>query len=185
MSEGYLQANMAIFDDPPDTLGSDEGHYGHLIAAMGGMEGIEIARTFAVAGHRLLAEARARSETWEAAHPILYCYRHALELYLKALIRPDRRNHGLEALWKALHDRIQGCFREDQIAWLGDRIREFHTIDPQSTAFRYHDAQPQGIKSELWVDFHNLARQVAQMFEAMETIRLRMMLDDPTFGRFP
>lgn len=113
MSEAYLNLTRAISDDPPDTLGEDESHYGYLTAAMGGMERSEIARIFAVAGHRLLAVARKSGETWEAAHPIFYCYRHALEPHTMVLIRPDRRNHGLEAIWIALHDSIQGHLQKD------------------------------------------------------------------------
>lgn len=183
MSEDPGNLNQAIFDDPPDTLGADESHYGHLFAAMGGMEGVEVARTFAAAGHRLLAEAGKAGETWQAAPPILYCYRHALELYLKALVQPERQNHGLGPLWSALHERIRGRYRADHIAWLGDRIREFHEIDPRSTAFRYHDARPKQVNTELWVDFHNLSRQARRLFGALETIRDRMLMDDPNFGR--
>ena len=172
-----------IFEDPSDALGEGEHHFGHLIAAMGGMEGIEMARAFAVAGHRLLAGAGKAGETWEAAHPILFCYRHALELYLKALVQPEQRNHGLQDLWAALRNRIRGRFRTDHVIWLGARVQEFQTIDPRSTAFRYHDAHPQHIDPELWVDFNHLAVQASRMFEAMEAIRLWLMAGASSEGR--
>ncbi len=136
-----------------------------------------MARAFAVAGDRLLAAAADQGETWEAAHPILFCYRHTLELYLKALVEPGQRHHKLDALWQALLRRIDGRYSAGQIAWLGERITEFHSIDPGSTAFRFHDAHPQGIDPELWVDFHHLKRTTCTMFQALERIWLDLMSD--------
>ena len=181
MSHRHPDLNRAIFDRPPDSLGEDESHNGHLVLAMGVMEAIEIAQASAVAGDRLLAEAQRSGETWEAAHPILYCYRHALELYLRAWVQPEKRNHYLNVLWSALHNRIL----EDHIAWLGNRVLEFHHVDQRSAAFQYHDAHPQGIEPELWVDFHKFARRAKWMFKAVETIWRRMMSDDPHFARYP
>lgn len=177
MTQPPLDLLRPIFEEPPEGLDDGVPRFGHLIAAMGGMEGIEMARAFAVAGDRLLAAAADQGETWEAAHPILFCYRHTLELYLKALVEPGQRHHKLDALWQALLRRIDGRYSAGQIAWLGERITEFHSIDPGSTAFRFHDAHPQGIDPELWVDFHHLKRTTCTMFQALERIWLDLMSD--------
>lgn len=181
MNHPQRALHRAVFED---LLGDGEHHFGHLIAVMGRMEAVEIARAFAVAGHRLLEQARKVHETWEAAHPILFCYRHTLELYLKAVVQPKQRNHGLGELWANLHDQLQSRFREDHVVWLGARIREFDTIEPRSTAFRYHDAHPQHIDPELWVDFNHLAVQASRIFEAMEAIWRWMMACEASEGRF-
>ena len=124
-----------IFEDPPDGLGEQEYYFGTLVVGMGGMEGIEVARAFAEAGDRLLEAALAKRESWEAAYPVLFCYRHALEVFLKALVPEAKKQHGLGSLWDALHPYLSRRYRSDHVSWLGDRIMEFHQVDPRSTAF--------------------------------------------------
>src|SRR6185369_2751270 len=164
--------NRSIFEDCPDDLGEQDFHFGLLVVGMGSMEGVEVARAFAVAGDCLLDTALKMRETWEAAYPILFCYRHALELYLKAVIPEDtKKTHGLSDLWAALRPHLERRYRPEHVTWLRDRIMEFHNIDPRATAFRYHDSRPQG-DPELWCDLDNLKRMVEVMFRALEHIRL-------------
>jgi hypothetical protein len=73
-----------IFDDPPDDLGEREFHFGMLLPGIGGMEAIEVSLPFKKAGDRLLDAAHAQKELWEAAYPIPFSYRHAIEVFLKA-----------------------------------------------------------------------------------------------------
>jgi len=174
MNTETFDLNRPIFEDPPDGLGEQGFHFGLLVAGMGSIVEVEVARAFAEAGGRLLDTALEKQESWEAAYPILFCYRHALELYLKAIIPEEtKRIHGLDNLWGALQQHIEGRFRPDHIGWLRDRIMEFHDIDPRSTSFRYHDSRQQG-HPELWVDFYNLRNLVEVMFNALEQIRIRL-----------
>lgn len=167
-----------IFTDPPEGLGEDEYYFGTFVVGIGGMDGIEVARAFAVAGNRLLEAAENQRESWEAAYPILFCYRHALELYLKAVLPKSERNHSLGNLLKALSPHLAGRYPEDQVAWLLGCIAEFDRVDPKSTLFRYHDGLSSSYRKgekpdpELWVDFKNLRRSTAKMFQGLERIRL-------------
>lgn len=160
-----------IFEDPPDGLGEQEFHFGLLIVGMGGMYGIEVAWAFREAGDRLLEAALAKRESWEAAYPVLFCYRHAMEVFLKAVLPGAKKQHGLDKLWDELSPYLEGHYRSEHLGWLRDRIMEFHQIDPRSTAFRYHDVEPQG-PCELWVDFHHLRYKVDLIFNALERVRL-------------
>lgn len=169
-----IDLDRPIFEDPPNGLGEQEFHFGLLVVGMGGMEGIEVAWAFLAAGERLLDAAAAKRESWEAAYPILFCYRHALEVYLKALIPGAKKQHGLDNLWNELYPSLDGHFRADHLAWLRDRIMEFHEIDPRATAFRYHDVEPQG-PCELWVDFYHLKHKVDLMFKALDRVRLHLL----------
>ncbi|MFZ2949882.1 MAG: hypothetical protein WA003_10400 [Desulfuromonadaceae bacterium] len=173
MTTAPFDLDRLIFEDPPDGLGEQEFHFGLLVVGMGGMYGVEVAWAFRAAGDRLLDTALARRESWEAAYPILFCYRHALEVFLKAVIPGTKKQHGLDKLWDELHPHVEGRFRTDHLNWLRDRIMEFHKIDPRSTAFRYHDVEPQG-QCELWVDFHHLKHKVDLMFQALERVRLHL-----------
>lgn len=171
VSEKSSELHRPIFEDCPDWVGEQGFDFGLLVVGMGSMEGIEVARAFAEAGDRLLDAALKNRESWEAGYPVLFCYRHALELYLKAVAPCAKKKHGLKDLWDALRPHLEGRYRDDQIEWLGARIMEFHSIDPRSTAFRYHDTRPQG-HPELWVDYHHLKEKVRIVFQAMERVGL-------------
>ncbi len=166
-----------IFEDPPDDMALRAGA---LLVNWNGKAGVaapDVSAAFRVAAERLLDAALANNETWEAAYPILFCYRHGLEISLKTLVPGAPRDHPLMTLWAALQSRIAGKYPADQLAWLGDRIGEFEQVDPRSTAFRYADAVPKGRAPELWMDFHHLKASTAKLFMALDRLRL---LEGPT-----
>jgi hypothetical protein len=161
-----------IFEEPPDDIALRAGA---LLVNWNGNAGIaatDVSAAFRVAAERLLDAALANNETWEAAYPILFCYRHGLEVSLKSLVPGAPRQHGLGELWAALLPRLAGQYPAGQLAWLSDRIAEFEHVDPRSTAFRYADAVPAGRSPELWLDFHNLKAGATQLFGALERLRL-------------
>ena len=91
-------------------------------------------------------------------YPIVYNYRHHLELQLKHLVRLGAEftngnldgpaqdalgNHNLIKLWKLFEPSFRQMFdSNDDVDAICDgvetQIREIHDIDPNSTAFRYH-----------------------------------------------
>ena len=167
-----------LFEEPPDDLDSDWTH-GVLLVRWGsakGYDAIDVARAFRDAGARLLKTALIR-ESWEAAYPILFNYRHALELYLKAII-PGAHHHRLHGLASHLRPLLTGRYPLDQIEILIERIEEFHRMDPKSTEFRYADTSDKTNEDckaplpdpEIWVDFHHLETCMEQTFNALETI---------------
>lgn len=161
-----------IFKDPP---GDMELCAGALLVNWNGNAGVaapEVSSAFRVAAERLLDAALANNETWEAAYPILFCYRHGLEVSLKSLVPAAPRQHGLADLWAALKPRLAGHYDAGQLVWLGDRIAEFEQVDPRSTAFRYADAVPANRAPELWVDFHHLRDSAASLFDALDRLRV-------------
>ena len=59
----------------------------------------------------LLRDAAIRSGTpWFYANPILYLYRHTIELYLKAIVPPSRPTHNLLRLRDALVDYVKATY---------------------------------------------------------------------------
>ena len=161
-----------IFEEPPDDMALRAGA---LLVNWNGKAGgaaPDVSAAFRVAAERLLDAALANNETWEAAYPILFCYRHGLEVSLKSLVPGASRQHGLAGLWAALQPRLAGQYPAGQLARLGDCIAEFEQVDPRSTAFRYADAVPAGRAPELWVDFHHLKASAASLFDAFDRLRL-------------
>ena len=84
--------------------------------------------------------------------PILFCYRHSLELHLKAIAREVHefetgtsnvcKSHDLQWLTKILdHDSLDEAIESDDDRAVRDavkdRILEFHAVDPGGTSTRY------------------------------------------------
>jgi hypothetical protein len=161
-----------IFEDPPDDM---EHRAGALLLNWDGNAGVapsEVSSAFRIAAERLLDAALAHNQSWEAAHPILFCYRHGLEVSLKSLVPGAPRDHGLAQLSAALQTRLVCRYPQEQLAWLSACIAEFDHVDPRSTAFRYADAVPTSRNPELWVDFHHLRATAATLFDALDRLRL-------------
>lgn len=161
-----------IIEEPPDDMALRAGA---LLVNWNGNAGVaapEVSSAFRVAAERLLDAALANNETGEAAYPILFYYRHGLEVSLKSLVPGAPRQHGLGELWAALLPRLAGQYPTGQLAWLSDSIAGFEHVDPRSTAFRYADAVPAGRAPELWVDFHHLKACAALLFDTLDRLRL-------------
>ena len=157
-----------IFEDPPDDMAERAGALVINWNGNAGTSAPEVRDAFRLAAERLLDTALARGETWEAVYPILYCYRHALELALKGVL--SSQGHNLSTLWDAARPLVVARLPGDDVAWLGERIAEFIHTDPRSTAFRYHDAVPKKRETELWVDFHHLRATMARVLATLASI---------------
>ena len=111
-----------------------------------------------------------RTKTWESAEPLLFCYRHAVELHLKALLVPDvAHTHGLVGLIAGLRGEGLRATARRTWSYLCARLSEFASVDPRSTAFRYADATPLGREPELWLDFNRLSAIMDAIFGALES----------------
>lgn len=178
MNDAPFLLTTPIFTDPPDDLDGDS--CGALLVGLGTMqtiEKIEVARSFREAADLLLKEAARWNEGWKSARPVLFCFRHALELYLKAIV-PHQRNHDLSHLRDHLESLITPRYPAEQVQVLLDRIIEFHQIDPASTTFRYAESSDYAYQKrdlpippiELWVNFPHLQFVMGQIFDALEII---------------
>ncbi len=85
MTTPPLSLTWSIFEEPPDDM---DARTGALLINWNGSTGRDIydmARAYRTATFRLLDAAYANNESWESIDPILFCFRHALELHLKML----------------------------------------------------------------------------------------------------
>ena len=108
------------------------------------------------AGYRIAADIlvdQTEEEVWlrdKLVFPILFCYRHFIELTLKDLlqsygkladIEPNAANHDLDQLWRnfrTLIDRMGDVDADDGSTPIVEGwVKEFKKIDPLSQAFRY------------------------------------------------
>lgn len=119
---------------------------------------VGIARSYKRAADALVSTVQESPEPFNLAYPIFYTYRHTLELYLKILSEHnheiDKEGHYLNKLIDTIEDKYQ----EKIPMWMRDRLYEFHSMDPGSTAFRYLEGN-MGIitgRDEIWIEFRHL-----------------------------
>ncbi len=134
---------------------------------------------------RLVADFSIRSPNYHdyLALPIVFLYRHSIELYLKRIIpaaadlvhqkvtKNEKKNlntsHNLLILWKMLEPRLRSMHEQDasyfgevQTAAIGAYIKQLSQIDPGASSFRYATAK--GNKNNLpGLEIVNIVRTAA------------------------
>lgn len=114
---------------------------------------------FARAGQALCAEMVASGIALDTlVYPMLYCYRHAIELQLKYMIPdccrwllidvPEVRGHNLERLWlhvePALRDVGDSDADRESMRNGAALLKQLDTVDPGGETFRYHERARDG-----------------------------------------
>ncbi|MGD0118743.1 MAG: hypothetical protein ABSD30_11810, partial [Candidatus Binatus sp.] len=103
------------------------------------------------AGHVLVGKCCENpNEKFAMVYPILFCYRHALEMTMKWIISsygprygvplPTKKNHKLDPLWrccKAIFTHPDIASHMDVVSRVERVIKQFHRLDPLAEAFRY------------------------------------------------
>lgn len=109
----------------------------------------------------------------DVANPVLYLYRHSLELYLKAIMQDAVKTHSLETLAEEYRSFVKHVFDADCPGWIIDRMKELGAIDPNSTAFRYNMTYNRTAKAdepvagEYHVDLHYLQSAMIALNNAL------------------
>ena len=74
-------------------------------------------------------------------YPMLFLYRHALELYIKSILPMPRKGHNLGHLLSEFISHMQNAYRVDiSDGWFVRAIKEVSTVDPSAQSFRYPKA---------------------------------------------
>lgn len=129
-----------------------------------------MASQFAMAANLLRESAINSGTPWFYTHPILYLYRHALELYLKGILRPSKPTHNLLLLRDKLIEHAKLKWDVDIAdSWVAQTISEFATIDPNSTRFRYakDNNGQQNFAAEQIVNLKDLKHRMDKLFQAL------------------
>jgi hypothetical protein len=146
----------SLFGDQPDDV--ENSNDGFLIGGMAVNDEERIARSYKLAAEMLVEQAlRSQDQTWEVAYPIAFLYRHTLELYLKLIV--PAAHHRLADLIEQANTLAVQKTGNPLPPEVRDRLNEFASIDPSSTAFRYADLRAaSGLsgRNEAWVDLSHL-----------------------------
>lgn len=112
-------------------------------------------------------------EDFRLANPVLFLYRHALELVLKALLGGGRNGHKLDVLGAELKGHIRERYQQEVPAWIIERLNQITEIDPGSMAFRYAEDKYNGgkeyspVDGELYVGVAHLKSAMNEVFAAL------------------
>lgn len=151
-SDGMPDLSRPLFEEVPDEL-DETWTWGVLTGGMAWKEGALPAREFLTAANLLVDRALAHGDTApDLRNPILFLYRHAIELALKDAVQTYKPTHGLTELIEAL-ERKHGASLDPTVR---ARLDEWVMHDPASTAYRYGKA-PAGVPAEeRWIDLRHL-----------------------------
>jgi len=164
-----LYLHTPILQEPPADL-DETWRHGILLNGGGVNEYLELARSYQHSAEALLDSALKSGEPRDWGYPVLFAYRHALELYLKVIGEIEEPTHSLKSCVRLVEkrhgERIGSPIRE----W----ILEFDEIDPSGTAFRYADDEERTLSyAEFWVDFAQLKFAMSRVFKMIDHAILR------------
>ena len=146
-----------IFSEPEDV--EPEANWGILIGGMASYDEEFMAKAYKEAADMLVEQAlRRKHRSWEVAPPILFLYRHTVELYLKRVVKPKERNHSLSELVEEASEIAKRRVGKSIPNWAKARLLEFADCDPRSTTFRYADGRAPLPFGESWIHLDHLRR---------------------------
>jgi hypothetical protein len=165
-----LYLNSAILQELPEGL-DETWRHGVLRVGGHGQERFELARNYRYVAEKMLDHALQNDEARHWLCPVLFAYRHTLELYLKTIGDINEHTHSLSKC-AALVEKLHGQkFHPRAKSW----IEELDKIDPHpGTTFRYEGDQKQQDYQEYWVDLRQFKFAMDQVFEMIDRAILRL-----------
>lgn len=129
-----------------------------------------LAQSYKNAGDVLVESAIDNANAYELIYPIIYTYRHSIELYLKASIRNRQIGHSLTTPLEELKQTLKDEFNATIPEWFENVVMAFNEYDPKGVSFRYGGSLPE---YETFVDLVHLRDIMEQLAMAFQTIRSR------------
>lgn len=167
-----LYTHTPLLQEPPEDL-DETWRHGIFLNGGGVGEFLELARSYKQSADTLLGSALKSGEPRNWGYPVLFAYRHALELYLKIIGDIQEPIHNLE---KCIQ-RVENRHGQKIPAPIRDWIIELDKLDPRGTAFRYADDEAGTLRyAEYWVDFMQFKHAMGKVFECLDKASLHIAL---------
>jgi hypothetical protein len=167
-----------LFEDPTEEIERPDpwtGPKGFVIGGMALPTKEELSQQYFDAAKLLLdAIKRDELEDYKLVNPVLFLYRHSLELLLKSFV--GSTGHSLASLAAAFEAAVKQRSGEAPPIWVLSRLREVSKIDPNSTAFRYSENYDQALKrhapvdGELYVSLNHLGEAMNALNQALRSL---------------
>ena len=168
--DDFITTATPIFQDPPEDL-DESWRHGTVIGGMAEVgDTFALAESYKLAGDTLVDAARSSDEIYALIYPVIYNYRHAAELYLKANVTTYKETHDLQWLLQEFKKVLISEFAETPPQWFENIIMAFNDFDPNSTTFRYGGFAP-FLRGEVWVDLVHLKTLIGWLAESFQNIR--------------
>lgn len=152
VSMNRVDVTRPLFEEPSEASERSDpwsGPKGFMIGGMSLPTKFDLGQEYFDAANTLIEAIRRNEiEDYRVANPVLFLYRHSLEMTLKGMIGIGARGHDLSALADMLEVKYQG----DMPKWVTARLKEIAAIDPNSTAFRYAENRDKQSKRDVRVD---------------------------------
>lgn len=166
--DDFISKIIPLFRDLPEELNADWRH-GAIVGGMTKNEDLfSLADSYKMAGDILVDAALSNDEVLDLICPIIYNYRHATELYLKAFISEHKKDHKLQWLLNEFRQLLKIEFKSDLPEWFEGIILSFNDFDPNGTNFRYGGFCP----GEAWVDVEHMKKIIGWMANSFQKIRI-------------
>ena len=170
--EGFNH-KIPIFQEPPEQV-DETWTYGAMVGGLGWLtQQQDIARSYRRAATTLIEKALDERLSWEIVYPVLFLYRHAVEINLKSLFPSSLKQHSLVEMIEKVDQQIRNVLHPAEADWVRSRLEEFAKIDPQSTAFRYAGSKLNGHlrhDGEWWIDFGHLQQTMEIILNLLEVL---------------
>lgn len=170
----FVAAAIPLFQEPPESL-DETWRHGSLIGGIvaGTFDIFTLADSYRRAGDLLVEAALDRWEVPDLVYPVLYNYRHATELYLKAVVSPRKLDHDLKPLLAQLEEILRSSFKAVVPGWFKGAVQDFVAFDPDSTRFRYGEPEAHW-GGEYWVDLPHVKERMAWVADSFHRILREM-----------
>lgn len=160
----HLHWHTPLLQEPPEDLDQTWRH-GILLSGSRRYERFELARNYRYMAESMLQAALEQDDLDHRAYPVLFAYRHTLELYLKVIGEINETIHSLKKCVQLVEKRYGKKIAQPIRGW----ILELDQIDPRGTAFRY-DGEATGSNPymEQWFDLAHFKFAMNQVFQVID-----------------
>jgi hypothetical protein len=165
-----LYLHTPLIQEPPEGI-DETWRHGILLGGAGRYEYLELARNYRHVAETMLRMALEKDEVSGWAYPILFAYRHTLELYLKLIGGIDEATHSLKRCLELTETRYKATIQSPIREW----ILDLEEIDSTGTAFRYADAESSSNRHYgQWFDFRHFQFAMKRVFNIIDIAVLNL-----------
>ena len=153
------QMYRSLFEEPTPAIEREhplDGPHGFLLGGGANLTLPEIGQQYFDAADALVELITSQEvEDYKIGNPVIYLYRHSIELFLKAIL-PGTWGHNLEALAGKFEAFVRAEFAATVPDWIISRLKEISRLDPDSATFRYNQNSDLLHEGEFHVDLLHL-----------------------------
>ena len=140
----------------------------------GGLSALEdmlsLANAFKKSGDMLIEATKDVDYHYDYVNPILFQYRHAVEIYLKSTLEKTIKTHNLLKLYERFEALMKDKHKTEIPDWFKNIVNAFDGVDPHGDIFRYGGDI---VKDEILIDMRHLKTMMRWFAESINNIHSR------------